>query len=496
MSHDYDAIIIGGGAAGLTASGIAANAGAKTLMIERHRLGGDCTWTGCIPSKSLLEAARIAHQSRSETRKWGIQTGSVSIDFSKLMDRVRSIRQEVYEEADRPEIFEDMGIEVVFGEACFTGRRTLEITDSESGTQRSVTGRKIIICTGSRAMLPPVDGLRNVPYITNETLFELEEQPEHMTIIGAGPIGVEMAQAFNRLGTEVTLVERMDQILSKDHPELTPILKQQLRDEGVDIRLHATVTSVAEQKGGRIAVAIHTEEGIQSISTDQLLVATGRRPNLESLDLAKAGVKHSKRGIAIDKRCRTSQRHIYAAGDVTGRYQFTHMSEHMAKVAASNAFLKVPLSIDEDHVPWCTYTEPQMAHVGATEQELRKQNVSFQRYRFPYDKLDRALAEGKSDGWIYIYAKSLTGKILGASILGEHAGELIGEVALAMRNGISLRNFSDTIHPYPTYLQGNRRAADQWYIQSQSPALMKALKTLFRYQGEVPDDLDDPDRIV
>jgi pyruvate/2-oxoglutarate dehydrogenase complex dihydrolipoamide dehydrogenase (E3) component len=491
---DYDAIVIGGGAAGLTAAGIAVNAGAKTVMIERHLLGGDCTWTGCIPSKSLLHAAAIAHKSRKEAAFWGIQTGNVDIDFGILMRRVRHIRQEVYEEADKPEIFERMGIDVRFGEAKFINRNTVAIANETETIE--ITGRKIILCTGSRALVPPIDGLKNVDYLTNETLFELREQPRHMTIIGAGPIGVEMAQAFQRLGTEVILVEQIDRILPQDHPELTKILAEQLKEEGIDLRLKAKVTSVAQQADGSIAVAIHTERGIQSISTDQLLLATGRRPNIEALQLEKAGVRYSKHGIAIDKRCHTSQRNIYAAGDVTGRYQFTHMSEHMAKVAASNAILKVPISIDEDHVPWCTYSDPQMAHVGATEQQLRESGASFKRYRFPYNKLDRALAEDKIKGWIYIYAKSLTGKILGASILGEHAGELIGEVALAMRNGISLRKFSDTIHPYPTYLQGNRRAADQWYIQSQSPTLMKTLKTLFRYQGEVPDDLDDPDRIV
>jgi pyruvate/2-oxoglutarate dehydrogenase complex dihydrolipoamide dehydrogenase (E3) component len=491
----YDAIIIGGGSAGLTAAGIAANAGAKTLMVEQHRLGGDCTWTGCIPSKSLLHAAYLAHQSRTEAAEWGIQIPEVQIDFTHLMDRVRGIRQEVYEEADRPEIFEEMGIDVVFGAAGFIGSNTIEITQ-KSGERMECSGRKIIICTGSRAAIPPIDGLKSVSFLTNETLFELTEQPEKMVIIGAGPIGVEMAQAFQRLGTEVTVIEQMNGILQKDHTELSSILAERLKEEGITLRLRSSVTSVAQQASGQIAVALQTERGIESISTDELLVATGRVPNMESLNLEKAGVQFDNQGIQTNKRCQTSNRNIYAAGDVTGRYQLTHMSEHMAKVAASNAFLKVPLSIDANHVPWCTYCDPELAHVGKTEQQLESEGISYKRYRFPYDKLDRALSEGHTEGWIYIYAKPLTGKILGASILGKRAGDLIGELALAMRNGISLRSFSDTIHPYPTYLQGNRRAADQWYIQSQSPMLMKALKTLFRYKGEVPDDLDDPDRIV
>jgi pyruvate/2-oxoglutarate dehydrogenase complex dihydrolipoamide dehydrogenase (E3) component len=243
----------------------------------------------------------------------------------------------------------------------------------------------------------------------------------------------------------------------------------------------------------QVSAAIN-EEGVSQTS-EALLVATGRIANYEELDPEKAGIEYSKNGITVDDRCRTNIRHIYAAGDVTGRYQFTHMSEHMAKVAATNALLKLPMKIDKKHVPWSTYTDPELAHVGATEEELRKEGVSFKTYRFPYDKIDRAITDGATEGLIKIFAKEMSGKILGATIYGKQAGDLIGEYALAMRNGVSLRNIADTIHPYPTYGLGARRAADQWYVQSQSTWMVKLIKWLFGYRGAVPD-LSDKDRII
>ena len=490
MAYDYDMIVIGGGAAGLTTSGISASFGAKTMMIERHKLGGDCTWTGCVPSKTLLKTAKVAHHIRHASH-YGLDDQPLTFDFGAMIERLHAIREEIYEEADRPEIYEEMGVDVRFGSARFVDPHTLIIENDEGETR--VTGRYFTIAAGASAFVPPINGIDDVPYLTNETLFEQTELPEHLAIVGAGPIGSEMAQAFRRLGARVTVIDMLDTILANDDPDLTAILKTALENEGVAYVLGAVVKKVAKTDGG-IAVVVEQDGQERIIEADALLMATGRRANLDGLGLDEAGVAYTRHGITVNDRCRTNKRHIYAIGDVTGRYQFTHMSEHMGKVAASNAIFKVPLKIDKKHVPWVTYTDPELAHVGARERDLKEKGIKYRVYRFPYTKIDRAITDGETTGWIKVFAKPFNGKILGATILGAAAGDMIGEFALAMRNGVTLRQISDTIHPYPTYGLGVRRAADQWYAQKQSPALIRLLQFIFRYRGLVIEP--DPDRIV
>jgi len=491
MKYMYDLLVIGGGAAGLTAAGMGANFGAKTLMVEANKLGGDCTWTGCVPSKTLLHAAGMAHTAK-QAENFGQKT-ETAINFSSVMKHVRNKREEVYKEADDPEIYEDMGINVKFGRARFLGPHTVALENE--GVIHDVTARYIIIATGSKAMIPPIQGLNDVLIYTNETIFELKEQPQKLGIIGAGPIGIEMAQAFQRLGTQVTVFDRLPRILSNDDEELAGMLQGRLQREGVAFRFSASIKRVSESGSGGVQVMAEIGDEEQSWNGDALLVATGRAANHKNLDLDKAGIDYTKKGITVDDRCRTNHKHIYAAGDVTGRYQFTHMSEHMAKVAATNALLKIPMKIDTKHVPWSTYTDPELAHIGATRQQLDEQGTSYEVYRFPYDKVDRAMTDDATDGLIKVFAKKWNGKILGATIYGKQAGDLISEFALAMRNGVTLRNIADTIHPYPTYGLGVRRAADQWYIKNQSEWQIKLIKKAFGYRGTVPD-LSDEDRIL
>lgn len=491
-NYQYDALVIGGGSAGLTTAGIAANFGAKTLMVERDRLGGDCTWTGCVPSKTLLKAATVMHQAK-QAESYGLTTGKIELDPASVMAHVDKVRQDIYEDADEPGIFEEMGIEVVHGTASFIDEHTLHIREKEE-REREVTAKYIFICTGARAFVPPVDGIDDIDYLTNESLFEIKDMPKRLAIIGGGPIGTEMSQAFARLGSEVTVIDMASRILTKDDPELSAILKSCLEEEGVKFQLESSLEKVEKSDDG-IAISVTHNGKKKVIQADKILFATGRRAKVRPLKPELAGIEVYDKGIKVNQKCQTNKNHIYAVGDVTGLYQFTHMSEHMAKVATSNALIKIPMKIDADHVPWVTYTDPELGQIGATEDQLKKSGSSFEVYRFPYSKIDRAVTDGNTTGLIKVFATKWTGKILGASIVGAHAGEMISQYALAMRNGVSLRDFADTIHPYPSYGLGARRAADQWYIRNQSETMVKWIQRLFGYRGEIPD-YSDPDRVV
>ena len=490
MKYDYDVAVIGGGAAGLTASGLAVSLGAKTIMIESKKLGGDCTWYGCVPSKAILKSATLAHHIR-HANQYGLTNTEPFVDFSRVMGRVHHIREDVYEDADRPEIYEKLGITVQHGYARFTDPHTLEI---EGENTSRLTARYIIVATGSHPFIPPIKGLDRVDYLTNESIFELTEQPGRLAIIGGGPIGIEMAQAFSRLGTRVTVFERGQQFLQKDDTELANLLMGVLKKDGIEFMMQASVNRISNHES-RVLIEAKIDGMEKSLNADAVLISTGRRPNIDGLNLDAAGVDYTRRGITVNKRGRSSVRHIYAIGDVKGGYQFTHMSEHTAKIAVMNALLKLPTKVDNKHIPWCTYTDPELAHLGATRAELEKQGKKFEIYRFPFKKIDRAITDSETTGWIKVYARKWNGKIYGVDILGTHAGDMLAEFALAMRNGVTLRKMADTIHPYPTYGLGSRRAADQWYVRQQSVGTVKWIKRIFRYRGPLPD-LSDPDRIV
>lgn len=480
MTTSHDLIVIGGGAAGLTAAGMGASLGARTLMIERHRLGGDCTWTGCVPSKTLLHVAKTVHAARAAAR-FGLSPETGELDFTAVRRHLHAVREEVYNDADRPEIFHAMGVETAFGQAAFLDERTVRVSGDQGS--RDYSAGRILIAAGASPLVPSIDGLSDVPYLTNETIFDIEHLPRRLIIVGGGPIGTEMAQAFRRLGAQVTVLDQSDRILANDNEELASMLQTHLEHEGVQYTLGANVTTVRREEAGIVLTAEVGGE-TKTIRGDALLVAVGRRPNLEGLNLERAGIAYTNRGITVDDRCRTNRKHIFAAGDVTGRYQFTHMSEHMAKIAVSNALLRLPMKIDTRSVPWVTFTDPELAHVGARETDLEEDGVSHTVYRFPYSKIDRAITEDVTTGMIKVFARRWNGKILGASILGAGAGEIICEFSLAMRNGISLRQIADTIHPYPTMGLGARRAADQWYVQKQSEGVVRMIQRVFGYRGQ------------
>ncbi len=471
MKYDRDVIVIGGGAAGLTAAGMCAVLGASACLIEEKKLGGDCTWSGCVPSKSLLKAARIAHDMRTADR-YGLAPADPAHDFAKVIGRVHAIREQIYEEADAPPNMEKLGVEVLSGKARFLDPDTVEV-DTGGGVRR-LSARKFVIATGSRPRVPEFGNAGALPVLTNETLFELQELPRRLVILGSGPIGIEMAQAFRRLGSDVTVVNRSPGILSRDDRELAELLLTHLRGEGV---LFVFGTEIERLESD----AVITKDG-QRLEADALLVAAGRQPNIESLALDAAGVAVNRKGVVVDSHCRSSASHIFACGDVAGRFLFTHMAEHMAKTAVVNALFGVPLSLDERRITWCTYSDPELAQAGRTEKQLSDAGTKFTVYRFPYSKLDRAITEGQTTGMVKVMA-SRWGKILGVSILGAHAGETISEFAVAMKNGVSLSALSSTIHPYPAYALGGRRAADEYVMGLLSPWMVKWLQSIFRLRG-------------
>jgi len=473
MPFEYDMIVIGGGAAGLTAAGMSALLGAKTALIERGRLGGDCTWTGCVPSKTLLRAAGAAHQIRTADR-FGLVATQPQFEFSSVMDHVRRTRRHIYEGADAPPNMERLGVEVVTAGACFLDPHTVR-TENDSGELRRLTSRFFIIASGSRPRMP---AFSETP-LTNETLFELESQPNRLLVIGAGPVGIEMAQAFRRLGSEVQVVASKDRILPRDDPEYAGVLQEYLAGEGVIFHFGRKITRVERSENG-LAAAL--DDG-RTVRCDAVLAAIGREPIIEDLRLENAGVRTGEKGITVDRHCRTSQKHIYAAGDVTGTYNFTHMAEHMSKVAVTNALLRWPQRVDQEHVVWSTFTDPELAQLGESEAHLRARNAKYTVLRFPFAKLDRAITEAEISGAIKVFA-SRSGRILGASILGAHAGEMISEYALAMRNGLRISQIARTIHPYPTFLLGNRRAADEFVARQLDSPLLGLLGRILRYRGQ------------
>lgn len=488
--YDVDVFVLGAGAAGLTAAGTAATMGARTLMVDRHRAGGDCTWTGCIPSKTLLHAADGRARAAAFARDFAAAGAAVpDADGARVFEHVRAVREAVYEHADAPPVFEAMGVEVVQAGARLAGPHEAVLAPDD-GPERRLTFRMAVLCSGGRPAVPPVPGLDGVPFLTSETLFELTDLPRHLVVLGGGPIGCEMAQAFRRLGSEVTLVDRGDRLLPRDDADHAAILQASLAREGVRLLLGADVERAETTADG---VRLHVDGA--AVDGSHVLVATGRQPNVDGLGLDAASVAFTHKGIRVDDRCRTSQRHIWAAGDCTGEWALTHMSEHMAKTAVTNAVLGVPARLDRRGITWTTFTSPEVAQVGPTEADLRADGAAFETYAFPFDKLDRAITDGATEGHVKLFARRWTGKILGASVVGERAGEIAAVFAVARRGGVSASTLSSTIVAYPTYGLAARRAADQWFVRKAFPRAVGVLRRARRFRGTLPPP-PSPDRVV
>jgi len=448
---EVDLCVIGAGSGGLTVAAGASQMGASVVLIEMGRMGGDCLNYGCVPSKSLIAAANAAH-GLGRARRFGVEA-DVRVDFPAVHRHVEGVIAAIAPN-DSEARFEGLGVRVIRAAARFTGPREVEADG------RLVRARRFVIATGSRPLVPPIPGLESSPHLTNETIFECRQAPEHLIIIGGGPIGIELAQAHRRLGARVSVVE-MATILGKDDPELVDVLRVRLRAEGIELLERAKVVEVA-RRGAGAAVALEGDGGRRWVEGSHLLVAVGRQPNVEGLGLEAAGVEHARQGVVVDRRLRTTNPRIYAVGDVAGGPQFTHMASYHAGIVIRNALFRLPAKVDLGAFPWATFTDPELAHVGLDEARARAGGGGIRVLRWPFAENDRAQAERATDGLIKVVTTP-RGRILGASILGAHAAELILPWVLAIGRGMGIGALANLVVPYPTFAEVSKRAAGSYY---------------------------------
>jgi len=453
---ETDICVIGAGSAGLTLAAAAAAFDVPVVLVEKGRMGGDCLNTGCVPSKALIAAARhVAHI--REAPRFGIRAGTPEIDFDAVRSHVLGVIEAIAPN-DSQERFTGLGVNVIRAEARFLDRRTLQAGDAQ------IRARRFVVAAGSSPAVPEIEGLTQVPYLTNESLFDLEKLPNHLVVVGGGPIGMEMAQAFRRLGADVTVLEA-NRILAHDDPELAEIVRRRLVAEGVVIREGVKIERVARR--GRYGVRVHlaAPEGEEDlVDGTQLLIATGRKPNAEGLGLEEAGVEVGPKGILTNERLRTSNRRIYAIGDISGGFQFTHWASYEAGQALRSILFRFGGKVNRDLIAWVTYTDPEIAHVGLTLEEAEKRHKKgLKILRWPLAENDRAEAERATDGFVRVLS-SKNGTILGVDIVARGAGELIAPWALALAKGLKVQDMMATVLPYPTLSEAGKRAATSFYV--------------------------------
>lgn len=445
MTEAYDLAIIGGGSAGLTAAGMAARFGARVALAEKRRLGGDCTWSGCVPSKALLRAARTAQDMRSAGR-FGIAPAGAEVDLKAVMTRVKQVVDEVYRH-ETPDVLRSQGISVFPGQSRFLDAHTLLVGDER------LEARHFLIAAGARPIVPPIPGLERVSFLTYEGVWGMAELPRHMVVIGGGPIGCELAQAFRRLGSEVTIIEAGARILPRDEPAASAALSEVLAAEGVRLLPGTAAEGVRQEADG-----VHVSAGGEDLVTDALLVAVGRQPDLGGLDLERAGVTCTPHGIEVNDHLQTSRSHIYAAGDCTGGPQFTHYAGWQAAVAVRNALFPGAASGLLSTVPWTTFTDPEVAHVGLSGETARERHADAVTCHWPMADVDRARTDGDTRGFLQVVHRK-SGHVLGVTIVAARAGEMIHEWVVAMEKGIGVGELAGMIHVYPTYSTAAVQAA-------------------------------------
>jgi len=471
----YNLVVLGGGTAGLVAAAGAAGMGAKVALVERHLLGGDCLNVGCVPSKAIIRSGHAAYDVRTADR-FGVHiTGEVKVDFARVMERMRGIRAGISPHDSAKRFSEHYGIDVYFGAARFSGRDTVEV----DGT--TLRFAKAVIATGARAAVPPIPGLADAGFLTNHNVFNLIEQPSRLAVVGGGPIGCELAQTFARLGTEVTIIEMADQFLQREDRDAAEVLKSSLESDGVSVLLSTSLQKVETTADGKVLV-LEGPEGPQRLTVDEILVGVGRTPNVEGLDLEAAGVAFDRFGVRVDDFLRTSNRKIFASGDISLPYKFTHTADAASRAVIQNALFPGPKKrVSKLTIPWCTFTDPEIAHVGMYAEQAEDQGLAVETYRVEMADVDRAIAEGEGDGFLKVHCKKGTDKIVGATIVARHAGEMISEITTAMVAGMGLGSFSGVIHPYPTRAEAIRKAADGYNRTKLTPRVSRLLERWFRF---------------
>ena len=471
---DVNTVVIGAGAAGLVASLIVAGARAKVVLIEQHRMGGDCLYTGCVPSKSLLRSGHIKSLI-DNAAAYGIADAAGKVDFPAVMERIRNIISRI-EPHDSPERFTSLGVECVSGEARIESPYVVRVND------RKITTRSIILATGARPLVPPIPGLDEVDHLTSDSVWNLESLPQRLLVVGGGPIGCELSQAFSNLGSQVTQVEMAPRILLREDPEVSELMSEQFRRQGIEVLTGHRVVKFASGEDGHYMEAEHDGETVR-VPFDRVLLALGRKPNVKGFGLEELEMPLTAGGsVEVNQYLQTAYSNIYACGDVAGPYQFTHMASQQAWLAAMNALAGGWRKVSYKAVPWATFTNPEVARVGLSEQEARERGINFEVTRYALDMHDRALADGENQGFVKVLTVPGKDRILGATIVGHHAGELIGEFVLAMTHGMGLGKIAAATHIYPTMLEANKFAANAWRKAHMPNSVFPWLERYFRWQ--------------
>lgn len=473
-SGRYNLVVIGGGTAGLVTAAGAAGLGAKVALVERHLMGGDCLNFGCVPSKGIISAARHAAAMRGG-EEFGVTASNVQVDFAAAMQRMRKLRSGISRH-DSVKRFASLGVDVFLGQASFTGKNSVMVGDTELKYHTAV------IATGARASAPPIPGLNDVPYLTNETLFSLTELPKRMAVIGAGPIGCEMAQSFARFGCEVFLVEAMHGILPREDADASMIVLERMKRDGVKLLCCGKELKLSKGEGDTVRLTVESHEKSYDLTVDKLLVAVGRAPNVEGLNLEGVGVQYDKKGVKVDDNLRTANKRIFAAGDICSPYQFTHSADFQARIVIQNALFFGSKKSSALTIPWATYTSPEIAHVGLYEKEAKERGIEITTFTQPFSEVDRAILDGETEGFVRVHVKKGSDEIVGATIVAEHAGDMISEITLAMTHKLGLGKIAATIHPYPTQAEAIRKVGDQYNRTRLTPKVKNLMTKLLTWR--------------
>jgi pyruvate/2-oxoglutarate dehydrogenase complex dihydrolipoamide dehydrogenase (E3) component len=478
----YNIVVIGAGTAGLITAIVAASLGAKVALIEKHLMGGDCLNVGCVPSKGIIRAARAWADVRTAS-EFGIHIpAGVKYDFGAVMARMRQLRARISAN-DSAHRYAKLGVDVYIGSGRFTGSDTIQV-EGPSG-DRTLTFARAAICTGARASVPLIPGLQEAGYLTNETVFSLTELPPRLGVIGAGPIGCELAQAFARFGSQVYLVEEMHGIMPNEDRDAAEIVERQMVRDGVMLLCCGKDVKVEKSEAGkRLLVDSHGQQ--YDVTVDEILVGVGRTPNVEGIGLDAVGVQYDKAGVKVNHRLQTTDPRIYAAGDICSRYKFTHAADAMAQIVIQNALFPHPFglayaSVESLTMPWCTFTEPEVAHVGLYEKDAKEKGIEVETYTYKLDEVDRAILDGEDEGFARIHIQKGTDKIVGATIVAAHAGDMISEFSVLMKAGAGAKTVAATIHPYPTQAEVNKRVVNLWRKAHFSQGTKNMLTKLFAW---------------